>query len=106
MKASVYRSYGPPDVLRLEEVDKPAPKDDEVLVKVLAASVNAADWHLLRADPFLARFYSGLLRPRITILGADIAGRIEAVGRGTSQYREKCWIRGWKNCPPIPPNRG
>ena len=59
MKAIVYTEYGSPDVLQLKEVEKPAPKDDEVLVKVYAASVNAADLHLLRADPFLVRFASG-----------------------------------------------
>jgi NADPH:quinone reductase-like Zn-dependent oxidoreductase len=87
MKAIVFTKYGPPDVLHLEEVEKPTPKDDEVLVKVLAASVNAADWHLLRGDPFIARFATGLLRPKITILGADIAGRVEAVGKSVTQFR-------------------
>ena len=87
MKAMVYTKYGPPDVLELKEVDKPVPKDHEVLVKVYAASANAADWRLLRADPFLVRFYSGLLTPSIQILGADIAGRVEAVGRNVKQFQ-------------------
>lgn len=87
MKAIVYTKYGPPDVLNLEEVRDPTPKEDEVLVKVHAASVNAADWHLLRADPFPVRFVYGLLKPKNRILGADIAGRVEAVGGNVKQYK-------------------
>ena len=87
MKAIVATKYGPPDVLNLEEVEKPAPKEDEVLVKVQAASVNAGDWHLLRADPFLTRLASGLLRPKYKILGADVAGRVEAVGKSGTQFQ-------------------
>lgn len=87
MKAIVYTNYGSPDVLQLKELGKPAPKNDEVLVKIHAASVNAADWRLLRADPCLARLYSGLLKPRYQILGSDIAGRIEAVGRNVKQFQ-------------------
>src|ERR1035437_8488953 len=86
MKAIVYTKYGPPDVLELKEVEKPAPNDDEVLIKVHAASVNPAELHLLRADPFFARFYSGILKPKNTILGADIAGRVEAVGKNVKQF--------------------
>ena len=89
MKAIVYHIYGSPDVLKLEEVQKPVPQDNEVLVKVLAASVNAGDWaHLLRAKPFLMRFMGyGLLKPKHTILGSDIAGRVEAVGRNVTQFQ-------------------
>jgi NADPH:quinone reductase-like Zn-dependent oxidoreductase len=88
MKAMVYTEYGPPDVLQLEEVDKPTPKDDEVLVKVLATSINYPDWSLLRGDPFLIRLMAGgLLKPKNTILGADIAGRVEAVGRNVKQFQ-------------------
>ena len=87
MKAIVAQNYGSPDVLKLEEVLKPNPKDDEVLVKVFTASVNAADWHVLRADPFFARFTTGLLRPKNTILGSDIAGRVEAVGSGVKNFK-------------------
>lgn len=88
MKAIVYTKYGPPDVLHLKEVAKPTPKDDEVLVKIHAASVNAADWHLLTADIFLVRLMGmGLFKPKNTILGADIAGRVEAVGRNVKQFQ-------------------
>src|SRR6266567_2964923 len=88
MKAMVYHTYGSPDVLKLEEVQKPVPQDDEVLVQVLAASVNAGDWHLLRAQPFLMRLMGyGLLKPKHTILGSDIAGRVEAVGRNVKQFQ-------------------
>src|SRR3990170_4223299 len=88
MKAIVYTEYGPPDVLQHKEVEKPTAKDNEVLVKVHAASVNAADWHLLRADPFLVRLMGGgLLKPKNKILGADIAGRVEAVGRNVKQFQ-------------------
>jgi len=86
MKAIVYTKYGPPDVLQLKEVEKPAPRDDEVLIKVHAASVNSWDWDLLRGTPFLARL-GGLLKPKYKILGADIAGRIEAVGRNAKQFQ-------------------
>ncbi|GHO79937.1 NADPH:quinone reductase [Ktedonobacter sp. SOSP1-85] len=87
MKAIVYARYGSPDVLQFKEVEKPAPKDDEVLIKVYAAAANAADWHLLRGDPFLLRLGSGLLKPTNKILGADIAGRVEAVGRNVKQFQ-------------------
>ncbi len=88
MKAIVYTEYGSPDVLRLKEVEKPTPKVNEVLVKVHAASVNAYDWHLLSADIFLVRLMGGgLLKPKNTILGADIAGQVEAVGRNVKQFR-------------------
>jgi NADPH:quinone reductase-like Zn-dependent oxidoreductase len=88
MKAMVYHTYGSPDVLKLEEVEKPVPQDDEVLVQVHATAVNAGDWHLLRAKPFLMRFMGfGLLKPKHTILGSDIAGRVEAVGRNVTQFQ-------------------
>ena len=88
MKAIVYTKYGPPDVLQLKEVEKPAPKDDEVLIKVHAASLNAYDWHLLTADIFLVRLMGGgLLKPKNKIPGADMAGRVEAVGRNVMQFR-------------------
>ena len=88
MKAIVYTEYGPPDVLHLKDVEKPAPKDNEILVKVHAASVNAYDWHLLTADIFLVRLMGGgLNKPKNTRLGADIAGRVEAVGGNVKQFQ-------------------
>ena len=87
MKAIVNTHYGSPDVLQLKEVEKPAPSDHEVLVKVLAASAAAGDWHLLRAQPFLMRFTSGLLKPKHQILGAAFAGRVETVGRNVTQFQ-------------------
>jgi NADPH:quinone reductase-like Zn-dependent oxidoreductase len=87
MKAFVYEKYGPPETLRLAEVDKPAPDADHVLVKVRAASVNAADWHLLRGKPLFSRATLGLLRPRRQVLGVDIAGQVEAVGSGVTRFR-------------------
>ena len=88
MKAIVYTEYGSPDVLQFKDVEKPTPKDDEVLIKVHAASVNAYDWHFLTADIFLIRLMGGgLLKPKNTRLGADIAGRVETVGRNVKQFR-------------------
>ena len=87
MKAIVYTHYGSPEVLQFKEVAKPTPRDNEVLVHVHAASVNAADLHFLRADPFLMRLWSGLLKPKHAILGAAIAGRVEAVGRNVKQLQ-------------------
>jgi len=88
MKAIIYTEYGPPEVLELKEVEKPTPKDNEVLVKVHAASVNYADWGLLRGKPFLIRLMEfGLLKPKNKILGADVAGWVEAVGRNIKQFQ-------------------
>ena len=88
MKAIVYHKYGSPDVLNLEEVQKPTPGDNEVLIKVHAASVNSVDWDFLRGTSFLLRLMGGgLLKPRHKILGTDIAGRIEAVGRNVKQFQ-------------------
>ncbi len=88
MKAMVYTKFGPPDVLRLKEVDKPVPKDNEILIKVRAASANAYDWRHLRADPFLIRLMgAGLFKPKHRILGADIAGQVEAAGAKARQFQ-------------------
>jgi len=87
MKAIVYYNYGSPDVLNLEEVDKPIPNDDDVLIKVHAASVNPLEWHFMRGEPLFMRLaVSGLLKPKNKILGVDIAGRVEEVGRNVMQF--------------------
>ncbi len=87
MKAFVYEKYGPPQTLRIADVEKPAPDDNEVLVKVLAVSVNPADWHSMRGKPLFSRATLGLLRPKHKILGGDIAGQVEAVGAGITRFK-------------------
>lgn len=87
MKAIVCEKYGSPDVLELREVAKPTPKDDEVLVKIHAASINDWDWGLLQGSTLVDRLLFGFFRPRHAILGSDIAGRIEAVGKNVTQFR-------------------
>jgi NADPH:quinone reductase-like Zn-dependent oxidoreductase len=87
MKAILFTEYGSPDVLQLKDVEKPAPKDNEILVKIHAASVNAADWHTMRAEPFLARLANGLLRPKNPRLGADLAGRVEVIGKNVTEFQ-------------------
>lgn len=87
MKAMVYTQYGSPDVLKLQEVAQPAPKDGEVLVKVHAAAANYADWALLNGNPFLVRAEFGLFKPKNTILGADVAGQVVAVGKNVQQFQ-------------------
>ena len=86
MKAVAYTRYGPPDVLRLTEVDTPVPKDDEVLVRVQAVTLNASDWEGLRGRPLYSRVM-GPFRPRGHILGSDIAGRVEAAGPSATQFK-------------------
>jgi NADPH:quinone reductase-like Zn-dependent oxidoreductase len=87
MRAFVYERYGSPETLRMAEVDQPVPDADDVLVKVLAVSVNAADWHVLRGKPLFSRATLGLLRPKHKILGGDIAGQVEAVGGGVTGFQ-------------------
>jgi len=87
MKAMFYDKYGSPDVLELVEVEKPIPGDNQVLVKIHAASVNYGNLVLLKGEPFLARFAFGLLKPKYTIPGGDIAGRVEAVGKDVKQFQ-------------------
>ncbi len=87
MKAFVYRKYGPPQTLRLAEVENPTPEVDEVLVHVMGVSVNPADWHSMRGKPLFSRATLGLLRPKHTILGVDIAGQVEAVGSGVTRFK-------------------
>lgn len=87
MKAIYYTQYGSPDVLQLRDVPTPTPKDDEVLIRVHAAAANAYDWHIMRADPFLARLAKGLFSPKNKIPGADVAGVVDAVGRSVTQFQ-------------------
>jgi len=87
MKAITYSRYGSPDVLQLRDVPEPTPKDDEVKVRVLAAATNPLDWHLMRGEPFLARLEAGLRKPKHDRLGADFAGRVEAVGKQVTRFK-------------------
>jgi len=98
MKAIVYTEYGSPDVLQLKDVDKPTPKDNEVLVKVHAASVNYIDWQILRGESFFLRLTTGgFLNPKHKILGDDIAGRVEAVGVNVKQFQPGDEVFGISN---------
>jgi NADPH:quinone reductase-like Zn-dependent oxidoreductase len=88
MKAIIQQKYGPPDVLELQDIQKPVPKENEVLVKIHAAALNAADWHLMRGTPFLMRLmFGGITKPKFKILGADMAGIVEAVGSKITQFK-------------------
>lgn len=86
MKAAVHTSYGPPDVVRVTEVHKPVPKDSELLVRVHATTVNRTDCGYRAAKPFLVRSFTGLVRPKLTILGTEFAGEVEAVGPGVTSF--------------------
>jgi len=87
MKAFVKTTYGGPEVLKLEEVQKPSVKEDHILVKVMANSANPADWHIMRGEPFFARFSFGLFKPKNKILGADFAGIVEETGKNVANFK-------------------
>src|SRR5437879_8778100 len=87
MKAAIYTSYGPPDVVRIADVEKPVPKGDEVLIKVRAASVNPLDWRLMKGEPSVIRIMPRLLKMPIGRPGVDVAGEIEAVGSKVTQFK-------------------
>jgi len=100
MRAVVHDTYGPPEVLRLEEVERPLPKDDEVLVKVHATTVTRTDCGFRAADPFFARIFTGLRRPKRRIPGLELAGVVEAVGAAVTEFQvgdEVFGIRGGAN---------
>jgi NADPH:quinone reductase-like Zn-dependent oxidoreductase len=87
MKAAVFRRCGPPDVLHIEDVEKPVPKENEVLIKVRAASVNPLDWHGVRGKPYVMRLLGGLREPKRPRLGVDVSGQVEAVGRNVTRFK-------------------
>jgi NADPH:quinone reductase-like Zn-dependent oxidoreductase len=87
MKAAIYTKYGSPDVVQIAVVEKPVPKDEEVLIKVHAASVNPLDWHFMRGLPYVVRLIAGLRRPKDQRLGVDVAGQVEAVGKNVTQFK-------------------
>jgi NADPH:quinone reductase-like Zn-dependent oxidoreductase len=97
MKAIVYRCYGSPDVLALEDVDRPAVADDEVLVRVRAASANPLDWHYMRGTPYIMRLDAGVGAPKVARLGVDFAGTVEAVGRSVKRFRPGDEVFGARN---------
>lgn len=94
MKASVHQAYGPPRVMELREVEKPIPKDDEVLIKVYATTVTSGDCKVRKADPFAVRFFFGLRKPRTGILGSELSGEVEQVGKDVTLFKKGDYVLG------------
>ena len=106
MQAVVYDTYGSPDVLELREIDEPVVKDDQVLVRVRATSINPVDWHFMRGLPYMVRMVNGLRKPsKATVLGRDIAGQVEAVGKSVTRFRSGDEVFGWSRADNRPDRR-
>ena len=95
MKAVTQDTYGSADVLKLGEIEKPSIGDDQVLIRVEAASVNPLDWHIMRGRPFLVRLVSGLRKPKQPVRGVDVAGQVEAIGAGVTRFQPGDDVFGW-----------
>jgi len=95
MKAIVYSNYGAPDVLRLQDIPKPVPRDNEVVIRVSASTVNPADWHFMRGTPHLVRLMTGLRKPKIARLGIDVAGEVDTVGQNVALFKPGDYVFGW-----------